>query len=378
MFHRNAIFALAVILGSSFAAQADAAEILAPPEAAAEVRWRDIDRQPVAWYATDEARAIAASVRLYQTEAGGWPKNRDMTVPPSVEFLAETALDHRAPTIDNGATYTQIRFLAAVASHTGPDLELNHAAAVRGLEYLLAAQYKNGGWPQYFPLRPGYYTHITFNDDAMVGVLELLRDVAAGREPFAWADPALRSRAAAAVGKGIACILRCQIVVAGRKTAWCAQHDEITFEPVPARAYEHVSLSGNESVGIVRFLMGVANPSPEIVAAIEGAVAWLEEVKLTGIRLQEIPAAGMPHGCDRIVVADPNALPLWARFYEIGTNRPLFGGRDTVIRYSFAEVEPERRSGYNWYVDAPRQLLERDYPRWKRQLDGQAANPPVP
>ena len=378
MVYRTGIFALAVILGPSFAAQADAAAPSAPPEAAAGVRWRDIDRQPADWYGTAEARAIAGSVRQYQTAAGGWPKNRDMTVPPSAAFLADTAYDHRAPTIDNGATYTQIRFLAAVASHDGADLELNRAAVVRGLQYLLAAQYANGGWPQYFPLRPGYYTHITFNDDAMIGVLELLRDVAAGGEPFAWVEPPLRARAAAAVGQGIACILRCQIVVGGRKTAWCAQHGEITFEPVPARAYEHVSLSGNESVGIVRFLMGVKDPSPEIVAAIEGAIAWFESAKLTGIRLDTPPAPGLPQGHDRIVVADPSAPPLWARFYEIGTNRPIFSGRDSVIRYSLAEVEPERRGGYNWFVDDPAQLLARDYPRWKQKLAKQAAKPAKP
>ena len=48
----------------------------------------------------------------------------------------------------------------------------------RGLDYLLKAQYPNGGWPQFYPLRNGYWSHITYNDDAMAGVLELLRDVA--------------------------------------------------------------------------------------------------------------------------------------------------------------------------------------------------------
>lgn len=338
---------------------------------AAEVRWREINDQPAAWYAGDEARTIAASIRQYQTESGGWPKNHDMTQPPSAEFLAETAYDHRAPTIDNSATYTEIRFLARVASASGD--EGNRAAVRRGLDYLLAAQYANGGWPQYFPLIPGYYTHITFNDDATVGVLDLLRDVAAGQAPFAWVDAKLRARAAAAVEKGIACILRCQIVVAGKRTVWCAQHDEITFEPVPARAYEHVSLSGSESIGIVRFLMGLDHPSPEVTAAIEGAIAWFELAKLTGIRLETPPASNLPHGHDRVVVADPAAPPLWARFYEIGTNRPIFGGRDTVIRYSLAEIEPERRGGYRWYLDEPAQLLARDYPRWlKKQAKGVA------
>ncbi|MFT3830118.1 MAG: pectate lyase [Opitutaceae bacterium] len=342
------------------------------------VPWKEISRQPAEWYASAEARAVADSVRQYQTESGGWPKNRDMTAPPDAAFLAETAYDHRDPTIDNGATTTQIRFLAAVASHAGRDVEPNRAAVLRGLEYLLRAQYANGGWPQYYPLRPGYYTHITFNDDAMVNVLRLLRDVAEGDEPFAWIGPDLRHRASAAIEKGIACILRCQIVVAGRKTAWCAQHDEITFEPVPARAYEHVSLSGSESLGIVRFLMGVKDPSPEIVDAVEAAVAWYEAAKLTGIRLDTPPAPELPHGHDRVIVADPSAPPLWARFYEIGTNRPIFGGRDTLIRYHLAEVEPERRGGYRWYIDEPAELLARDYPRWKKKLAKQAAKAAKP
>jgi PelA/Pel-15E family pectate lyase len=403
MLHRTAILTLAALLGATLAAQADNAEKPArrrnqldhggaemrsvreqlvrettPPPFPSKVEWRDINRQAAAWYATDDARAIAAAVRQYQTDSGGWTKNQDMTAPPDAAFLANKAMDHRAATIDNGATTTQIRFLAAVASHSGPDTETNRAATLRGIEYLLKAQYDNGGWPQYYPLQPGYYTHITFNDDAMVHVLDVLCDVAEGKAPYTWTEPALRARAAAAVEKGIACILRCQIVVAGKKTAWCAQHDEITFEPVPARAYEHISLSGSESVGIVRFLMGVENPSPEIVDAVEAAVAWFEAAKLTGIRLDTPPAPDLAHGHDRVVVADPSAPPLWARFYEIGTNRPIFGGRDTVVRYSLAEVERERRGGYRWYLDEPAQLLSRDYPRWKQKLAKQAAKTAKP
>jgi PelA/Pel-15E family pectate lyase len=315
---------------------------------------------PAAWYASAEARALADTVLLYQRDAGGWPKNHDMTRPPDPQAFEHT--DVGSPTIDNGATYTPIRFLAAVdAAQDDPRYRVS---IQRGLDYLLAAQYGNGGWPQFYPLRPGYYTHITFNDDAMVGVLALLRDVAAGRAPFAWVDAKTRARSGAAVEKGIACILRCQIVVNGVKTAWCAQHDEITFEPVPARAYEHVSLSGNETVGIVRFLMSVDSPSPEIVAAVQAAVNWLEQVKLSGIRVERVRAPGLPRGFDRVVTADPHAPPLWARFYEIGTNRPIFGGRDTTIHYALAEIEPERRTGYNWYGDKPQDLLTRDYPRW--------------
>ncbi len=341
--------------------------LLLPLTAPAAIPWSAVPRQPDAWHATAEARAIADTVLLYQTPSGGWPKNRDMTRRPALTLPADgrNHTDITAPTIDNNATYTQIRFLVRVnAAHSNPRYD---AAVRRGLDYLFTAQYPNGGWPQFYPLLPGYYTHITFNDDAMVGVLELLRDVAERRAPFEKVEAAVRDRAATAVQQGIACILRCQIVVNGTKTAWCAQHDERTLAPAPARKYEHISLSGSESVGIVRFLMGVDQPSPEIIAAIRSAVTWLEKVKLTGLRVELIPAPDLPHGEDKRVVADPAAPPLWARFYEIGTNRPIFSGRDSIVRYTLAEVEAERRAGYSWYVDAPRKLLDRDYPVWAKK-----------
>jgi PelA/Pel-15E family pectate lyase len=289
-----------------------------------------------------------------------------MTEPPDAAFLAETKFDQRAPTIDNDATYTQIRFLGRVFGATGE--ARYRAAAERGLDYLMAAQYANGGWPQYYPLIKGYYTHITFNDDAMVGVMAVLRDVAHASDPFAWVDGKRRERAADAVRRGLDCILRCQIAVDGVKTVWCAQHDEVTLAPAPARKYEHVSLSGYESVGIVRLLMSVEEPSPEMIQAIEAAVAWFGQGKLTGIRIDRPPAPDLPHGRDRVAVADQNAPPIWARFYEIGTNRPIFSGRDSMVRYSMAEIEGERRAGYRWYVNEPEKLLQRDYPAWRTRL----------
>jgi PelA/Pel-15E family pectate lyase len=58
------------------------------------------------------------------------------------------------------------------------------------------------------------------------------------------------------------------------------------------------------------------------------------------------------------VVPDATAPPLWARFYEIGTNRPIFSGRDSVVKYQLSEIEYERRTGYRWYVDRPAQLFK--------------------
>jgi PelA/Pel-15E family pectate lyase len=170
-------------------------------------------------------------------------------------------------------------------------------------------------------------------------------------------------------------------VVDKRLTVWCAQHDEVTFEPAPARSYEKVSLSGSESANIVRFLMGIERPDRRVIESIRSAVAWLETAKLTGIKQIEIKDASLPKGFDRVIVSDPpapgvrpasSARPLWARFYEIGSNRPIFCGRDGIIKYSLAEIEHERRIGYNWYTSAPAGLLAKDYPAWEKRLAAKA------
>src|SRR5687768_5813166 len=320
--------------------------------------------QKAEWYASAEARAIAESVIQYQAPDGGWPKNTDLsTPPPAPRSNAGLSADVSASTIDNNGTTMPMQFLALVAHATG---ETRYRAAfTRGFDYLLAAQYPNGGWPQFFPLRQGYYTRITFNDNAMVNVLTVLRDGATGKAPYVFVDEPRRTKARAAVSRGIDIILKTQVKQNGTLTAWCAQHDEKTLAPAWARAYEPPSLSGSESVGIVRFLMEIEKPSPEVAAAIEGAVAWLKSVAIPGLRYETFTGADGQR--DRRVVADPSAGPLWARFYEIGTNRPIFLGRDSVVRYALSEIERERRNGYAYYGTWAATLLDRDFPRWREK-----------
>jgi PelA/Pel-15E family pectate lyase len=280
---------------------------------------------------------------LAQTKADDYLK----TQLPTGAWAKEAAAG--LSTIDNGATYTQLESLAKAHIATG---DPRYAAAFRrGFEYLLKAQYPNGGWPQFYPLRHGYWDHITYNDDAMIGVMKLLRT------DYPFLTPDERARAARAVEKGIDIILKTQIVQNGKLTAWCAQHDERTLAPAKARSYEFPSLSGSESVGIVEFLMGIEKPSPEIVRAVKAAVAWFESVQIRGIKV-------VRRDGDRVVVEDPAAPPLWARFYELDTNRPFFCGRDGIVKYKLSEIEHERRNGYSWYTERPAKLLRELYPKW--------------
>jgi PelA/Pel-15E family pectate lyase len=320
--------------------------------------------------ADEEDSRIAEAMLLYQRDSGGWPKNYDadarLNDDAKAKILAEK---HRTDaTFDNGATHREVRALSRAYARTGDDRF--KVAALRGIEFMLDAQYRNGGWPQRYPEPEGYAKHITFNDGAMIGVMTVLREIAAGQSPYEFVDEETRKRAAEAVEKGIECILKCQIVVDGAKTAWCAQHDEETLAPAKARSYELPSLSGGESVRIVEFLMRIENPDRQVVAAVEAAIAWYKDVALHGIRVVRKETPDMPEGFDRFVIEDPEAPPMWARFYQIGTNQPIFCSRDGIPRKRLADISHERRNGYSWLGHYGQDLLAEDYPAWKARVPG--------
>jgi PelA/Pel-15E family pectate lyase len=327
-----------------------------------EVRFADCLKQPPEWYATPAARDVAANMFLYQSPEGGWPTDVDTTVAPTSEFLAKKP-SSRAPTIDDGATTVPLRFFARVVATTGD--ETLRDAFLKGFDFLLAAQYPNGGWPQYFPLRKGYHSHITFNDDAMVDVLELLRDASEGSAPFDFVDDERRALAAAAVARGIECILATQIRRGGKLLVWCAQHDAETLEPAWARNFEPPSFSGHESVGVVRFLMAIENPDARVIAAVEGASEWLRGAVVRGLRVERFVGADGKR--DVRTLADPDAPPIWARFYDLESVTPIFTGRDRVPRERLDDIEYERRNGYGYLGTWPAKLLEKEYPEWRKK-----------
>jgi len=185
---------------------------------ATSIPWKRCLNQRPEFYTTDQAIRIADNLLLHQRDSGGWQKNIDMASVLSEQDKAELrkAKSKNDSTLDNSATRTQMRYLAIVYQATG--IERFKDAFLKGLDYVLDAQYDNGGWPQ--RSNPsGYSKHITFNDGTMIGVLDLLGEIAAKKPPYAFVDENRRRRAETAVPKGIECILKCQIVANGKKTA---------------------------------------------------------------------------------------------------------------------------------------------------------------
>jgi len=320
-------------------------------------------RMPDEWYGSEESIKVADNVLLYQRDAGGWPKNTSMHLPLSEAEKAKIKNDKglNDATFDNSATITEMRFLAKMYSKTRNQAYKD--SFNRGLKFILDAQYENGGWPMYWPLRKGYYTHITFNDNAIINILRLLKEIKDKNPLFLKiTDNSFAKRAEKAFEKGIECILKTQIVINGKPTVWCAQHDEFTLKPAGARTYELPSFSGAESAGIVKFLMELPDPSSEIIKAVQGAVEWFDSHRIKNIRWDYFVNSDGKK--DRRIVYDPQAGDMWARFYDLDTGEPFFCDRDGIKKKSLEEIGYERRNGYSWYTDAPQEVLEK-YLAWK-------------
>ena len=319
---------------------------------------------------TDTTDPIADKMLLYQRKNGGWPKHfqgnknvdykRELNEAELKELQDgyEKSID---ATIDNEATTKEIKYLVKSYKVHKDDRYLK--AAEHGIDYLLKAQYANGGWPQYYPDFSLYRSQITYNDNAMVNVMNVLQDVVLAKNDLDIIDRSYVSKCKEAIQKGIDCIIKTQWKQKGKLTVWCAQYNAKTLQPEIARKFELASLSGSESVGIVKFLMSQPDPSKEIIAAVNAAVEWFNTVKIVGYNFVDIKAPNETSGRDRVLVKDDNSV-IWARFYDLETNEPFFTGRDSQPKKTIAEVENERRIGYAWYGVWPLKLINEDYPKW--------------
>lgn len=322
------------------------------------------------FFRTPEARRVGDQIMAYQRVTGGWPKNIDMTRPMSAEELDKVMAQKSRrddSTTDNSATTTQMQFLARLYDATGDTLARD--AFRRGVEFLLSGQYERGGWPQFWPDPKGYQIHVTYNDDAMVNTMLLLRDIAEMKAPYSagLTDEAMRARCMKAFDKGVQCMLDTQIRNSdGDLTIWCQQHDRDTYLPASARAYELPSYSPPESSRIVGLLMSLPEPDDRVKQAVHSAMKWFDKYKLTGIALKHFrtPAGRI----DRRIEADDKALPMWGRYYDLVECQPYVCDRDGIPRRHLENIGYERRNGYSWFSTQPRDLYAL-YDSWADRYD---------
>lgn len=329
--------------------------------------------KPADWYGSDAALLIARNVLSYQTPAGGWGKNQPRDAAPrqpGQSFVADNSPKKPPPaddfdfphdaqwsyvgTIDNDATITETRFLAKVAAALpGEAGNAYRQGAERGVRYLLAAQFPNGGWPQVWPLQGGYHDAITMNDNAVTDVAELMGAVARGEAGLGVLPAPLRAEAAAAEKRAVQLLLATQIRIDGKPTLWAQQHDALTLAPASARNYEPPALSSGESAHALGYLMSLPQPSPAVVDAVRSGIAMLRALAVRDRAWTKVDEAQ-----GRRLVVQPGAGPLWARYYDVKTLKPVFGDRDKSLHDDVNDISLERRNGYNWWGASPVKTLE--------------------
>ena len=322
-------------------------------------------------YKETEITKIADNILVFQRNNGGWPKNYDMQAiltNEQVDSLVRTK-NKLNTTFDNSTTYTHIEYLAQ--AYTLTNIEKYKEACLKGINFTLSAQFPNGGWPQYFPLEDNYSRRITFNDGAYFGIMEMLKKIIDNNQNFSFVVNNVRGKAKHAFKKGLDCILKAQILDNGKLTAWCQQHNEIDLKPAWARSYEPPSICNGESAPIVLLLMSIDNPGERIIKSVQSAVKWFNDSKIYHTKVETVSAPPEKSQWktttyDRVVVIDSLAPPIWTRYYELGTEKPLFCDRNSMFLYSMAEVSRERRSGYSWYTYAPQEVLDK-YPEWQKK-----------
>ena len=278
-------------------------------------------------------------------------------------------------TIDNNATIQEMRLLAVRYKET---TNSNYKATFKSsfnkaLNFILTMQRSTGGLPQVWPKRGNYSDHVTLNDNAMVRAMVTMMDIANRTSPFDSdiIDDATRNKMKSAIDKAIDYLLKAQIVNNGNLTVWCAQHDTNSLAPVGARAYELPSKSGNESMGVVWFLMNWPEQTEAIQKAVKGAIAWYKKNKLADKAFSK--TAG---------IVDKAGSSLWFRFYEVNSDDYFFCDRDgaSTKTQDFMKISEERRTGYQWAGDYGSAILstESAYLTALEKLQGTYVEPPPP
>jgi PelA/Pel-15E family pectate lyase len=270
----------------------------------------------------DAAVAAAHCLAWGQLASGGWTyniefdlarnRNRYHHLDPQNTLRYDKLKN--VTTFDDNTTQSATRLLMAVDQYV--DDSVIDTARQRALDCFLTAQYKDGrwdgAWPQRYPPPTGYGAYPTFNDNTMSDCV---------RTMLAAANQYSDQRYMESVTRCIEFYLRSQLPAP--QAGWAQQYDE-NLKPAWARKFEPPAVTGGESSGNMQLLMDmyIEFGDRRYLDAVGRAIDWYQHSRIGGTEERGI----------------------WARFYEPGTNKPLYFTRtyklvytddDLPVHYSF-------------------------------------------
>ncbi len=304
-----------------------------------------------AFASTEPSLQVAKYVMSWQLESGGWSKNNPEHYTRYWNGVEKKAAYYQRNkttplgTIDNEATISELIYLVNVYGATkNPEVK---QSIIKGFEFLMTMQYETGGFPQVYPKQDhpssAYENDATFNDEATVNAMNLLKKVVDREAGFSsdLIETNLYNQIKITYQKGIEFILKAQVVVDGVKTVWGGQHNPYTYETTRGRAFEPVSLISRESAEVVKFLKSLNSTDVNIQEAIAAAELWFMETVIVNKEFNF-------GGANNVYYLEKSGKYMWYRYYEIGTNKALFGDADGSIHYDIQEISKEKANYYGW------------------------------
>jgi PelA/Pel-15E family pectate lyase len=259
------------------------------------------------------AEQVADALIWGQLESGGWNYLIDFDSSGLVQWYEDFASKcwgweeyyhyYGNATFDDEVTISASRYLLDVYLVTQD--EKYKAPLLKSLDFILAAQYPNGAWPQRYPIMRDYshdghedYTpYYTFNDDVIHGNIMFLLEAyqKLGEDKY---------REAARRGMNFYLISQ----VAAPQAGWALQYD-LEMKPAWARSYEPAAIASGQTVRNIKDLMTFYKITGDsrYLSPIPAAIQWLES---------------------SVINTDPQKNFTHATFYQPGSNKPLYAHRE--------------------------------------------------
>ncbi len=286
-----------------------------------------------AWKATgdkfyfDAAADVARALVWGQRQAGGWDHRVDVShLTPDVK---KPVRKQGRCTFDDKITQGALEFL--IDADSVIDEPWLDEGIELGLQFMLKSQFENGGWPQWYPLRGGYHDYYTFNDNSINDCISLMLKAHRTYGGTKYLQSA---------GRGGGFIVMSQL--AAPQAGWAQQYDH-DMKPAWARSFEPPGVCSAATVRNIKTLVDLYlyTKDDKYLKPIGAAIEWLNNSRL--------------------------GEHLWARLYEVGTNRPIYGDRmdGNKVHYDYEKVSERERTSYGWRGEYGVESTVRRYERVK-------------